>query len=166
MRNSHIEKPDVTKTKKEICGGIFIIPNRLTGWNSSLTKCSGYQLSQWANYARMLPEGVSLEDSKPIQVWMYTDGNSNSNWYDHGIDGYPELEDFYPAVDFIPSEIFKDLKEGDSITIDLPIETRPWLTKDKFKKSGIIKVKLTLSQLKTRYARFGTFEKVLKSVAF
>lgn len=61
---------------------------------------------------------------KYVQVWFFepTGENNDSNWFDHGIDGYEELDFWRPLTNLLPVEMFRDYKEGDTVTFELPIQ--------------------------------------------
>jgi hypothetical protein len=105
-------------------------------------------------------------------VWFVTPGSEDSNWYCHTINGYEELKGWKPISEYLPKSLFEGHKEGDCITINLPIHK--WLENDKYEligcdryyleASATIKVQLQLAQQKYRYRRFGNFEDVLTRV--
>ena len=165
------------KTKSIISGDVFVIPNGLRAakdmWDEGTRH--GMYLSAIENDIYFDPE-----KTKFIELW-YCTPNSNSrdsNWRDHCIDGYAELAHWRPLSSLLPVELFKGKKEGDIVTIELPITG--WTALNPVRKiddppagckmpNGVtvttrVTVSLRLSQLKYRYSRFGTFEEVLEKL--
>lgn len=162
------------KTKKIITGDVFIIPNGvLTPEDVSFAD------TYHSLYITAIKNDVKFDNNtRFVQVWFCTPGNSDSNWVDHYIDGYKELKGWRPISSYLPVDIFANKKEGDVVTIDLPIVGR----KPKNPIRGIditpagcripagvsvettIKVSLTLAQGKYRYRKFGDgkFENLIK----
>ena len=127
------------KTKEIIRAKAFIIPNSLycpdeLDFNGgfvldSLREYSQATYEQWF-YSHNEEWRKEHEDirkpnrQKYVQVWFFepTGENDESNWYDHGIDGYDELKNWRPLTNLLPVEIFRGYKEGDTVTFELPIE--------------------------------------------
>lgn len=84
-----------------------------------------------------------LGKRRMIQVWITS--KESDNWADHGcpVDGGYFISN-------LPTWMIGKMKEGDTITVDLPNH------------NAILKLKA--AQLKYRYARFGAFEKVLEQL--
>ena len=127
------------KTKELIRCKAFIIPNSLycpdeLDYNGgfildSLREYSQATHSKWfySHNEQWRKEHESIRESnrqKYVQVWFFepTCENDESNWFDHGIDGYEELDFWRPLTNLIPVEIFRGYKEGDTVTFELPIE--------------------------------------------
>ena len=165
---------NIMKTKQIITGDVFIIPNGVLIPKNVLLEDTYYNL-----YTIAIKNNVKFDNNtKFVQVWFCTPGNSNSNWVDHRIDGYKELEGWRPKSSYLPVDIFAGKKEGDVVTIDLPIVG--WEPTNPFKGIDItpagckipagvsvettIKVSLTLAQGKHRYRKFGDgkFENLIK----
>lgn len=155
------------KTNEMIKADIFIVPNE------------AYKVSEktfeWAraDYFRVFRanhDKISGDfmDQTWIQVWFATRGdNDQSNWTDHGIDGYKELVGWSPVCQYLPKALFEGRKEGDIITINLPITKSVELSEgiDSYADMyATIKVDLCLKQQGYRYQRFGRFEEVLARV--
>ena len=162
------------KTKANVTGDLFIIPNCLAKPKRMLFEEARYDLYQIA-----IANGIRFtEDTEFVEVWYATPGNSDSNWADHAIDGYDELKGWRPIFNYLPTEIFKDKVEGDVVTFNLPIKGR--VAENPIKgldnnpagcdlPNGVsvtttIKVSMTLAQKKYRYSRYGGFEEVLKQL--
>lgn len=165
------------KTNEMIKANIFIIPNASV---KAATEQPKSNFEFWAELEKIWfnivfeDKIVSITDNDKfyneswVQVWYCTPESSDSNWYDHLIDGYTELEGWEPVSQYLPKSLFEGKKEGDVVTFTLPICRKAWRanplnhsTKIEYDK---IKVSLTLSQTKYRYRNFGNFEEVLKRV--
>lgn len=102
---------------------------------------------------------------KLVQVWFCTPGNPDSNWMDHRIDGYDELQGWKPLMAFLPTSIFEGKDDGDAITIDLPITNKLGVAYERNKNDwATVKVQLILNQKSYRYSNYGTFSEVLKKL--
>lgn len=163
----------IMKTKQIISGDVFIIPNGVATPKNILFEETLHGMFTVATVNSI----KFCDDTKFVQVWFCTPGNSDSNWADHRIDGYDELEGWRPKSSFIPVSLFDGKKEGDVVTIDLPIIG--WMPKHPIKGLDItpagckipagvtvettVKVSLTLAQGKHRYRSFGNgkFENLL-----
>jgi hypothetical protein len=127
------------KTKEIIRGKIFIIPNGLycpdeLDYNGgfildSLREYSQATQQKWfySHNEEWRKEHEDIRKSnrqKYVQVWFFepTGENDDSNWFDHGIDGYDELKNWRPLTNLLPVEMFRGYKEGDTVTFELPIE--------------------------------------------
>lgn len=84
-----------------------------------------------------------LGKRRMVQVWITSE--ESDNWADHGcpIDG-----GYF--ISHLPTWMIGEMKEGNTIYIDLPNH------------DAVLKLKA--AQLKYRYKRFGTFESVLKQL--
>lgn len=170
----------IMKTKENILADIFIIPNPSFRYESSIAQKEGFNTEFIDKLNRIWYETTTDEyrkthdfkDESWVQVWYVTPGSEDSNWCSHTINGYEELKGWKPIAEYLPKSLFDGKKEGDCITVILPIHK--WLEKDKCKLMGCdgsyieasasIKVQLQLSQLKYRYRRFGRFEDTLTRV--
>jgi hypothetical protein len=65
--------------------------------------------------------------------------------------------------EYMPFDILKDVKEGDSINIKIPIWIRR-IDDDGKAANATAEIKLTFQQKGYRYERFGNFEEVVKYV--
>ena len=147
------------KTREFIRGNVFIVPNAYTTLEENFDQETLLKVYQFINYGLDKPLD-RISEEKFIQVWYVTPGDSDSNWRDHGIDGYNELKGYKPISIYLPVSLFRGYKEGDTITVNLPI------TKNTRKASDIdaVKVSLTLKQKDYRYGNFGKFEEVLERI--
>lgn len=149
----------VIKEDGTIVGHVFIIPNELGSklsnhwWENNPPVCE----EEWRKFKnRQHKNLVNVpEDDYYVQIWCLTPNTENhgSNWNDHYEMVMPENREDPEAEGecfpkYLPVSLFKDKKEGDSITIQT--------------KWG--RVELTLNQLNYRYRRFGRFEDVLKKL--
>lgn len=167
----------IMKTKNIISGDVFVIPNDLCTakdmWDEEVRH--GMYVSAIENHIHF-----DAEKTKFIELWFCTPDSStgDSNWRDHCIDGYGELVNWRPITSRLPVEIFKGKKEGDIVTVELPITgwtaLNPVIGID-YPPAGCkmpngvtvtthVTVSLRLSQLKYRYRRFGKFEEVLEKL--
>lgn len=150
-------------TQEMIRADIFIVPNRAAQWEGSLAQKSGFDLATWharqqIMYVNKVTRPSDFASEKFVEVWFATPGNKQSNWFDHGIDGYDCLKNWELVTNRLPASVFEGHKEGDVVTLELPVESEDYQRK-------FIKVALTLSQRKYRYRDFGDFEEVVKKVS-
>ena len=151
------------KTNAIIRADVFIVPNGLRCYSAT----NDNNVSFWNKQEEVLLANKSsltstkLEDNKLVEVWYVTpgDGDEDSNWFDHAIDGYEELCGYRPISRFLPIELFESKTEGQTVTVELPIER--FNRKMKTTEITTVKVALILSQRKYRYSRYGTFEETL-----
>ena len=124
---------------------MFIIPN-------SIYREEGSEYDYWwkgidAKFEKYFGKEFAERDRgnrKLVQIWICSDDGSD-NWTDHGC---PIDNESFPG--WLPSWLIRDMKEGDTIEIDLP------------KFNAVLK--LTAAQLKYRYKGFGKFEDVLERI--
>jgi hypothetical protein len=121
------------KTRQIINCNAFVIPNspvRISNYRD-LTKIHSYELSFLADLSKifeslksegLIPEEKKFCDEEFIQMWFATPGNPESNWVDHKIDGYPELEDHRPISMYLPKSLFNGYVEGNIITFNMFVE--------------------------------------------
>lgn len=131
-----------------VAASMFIIPNHCGKIDTSLSYIESAVKSHNKKVDRLgLHKSFKLRNGDiPIQIWVCN--NESENWSCHGLPEYlAESENF---LDYIPFRLLKGLKEGDVLTFDM-------LGKH---------IAIQANQLKFRYKRFGTFEKVLFSVLF
>lgn len=162
------------KTNEMIKSNIFIIPNPSIKVATEQPKSNfGFWAeleSIWNNIVytdNIVNSDKKFYDEEWVQVWYCTPGSSDTNWYDHLIDGYTELEGWEPISQYLPKSLFEGKKEGDVVTFTLPICRKAWRARLDLQSRieyDEVKVSLTLSQTKYRYRNFGNFEDVLKRV--
>ena len=142
----------------------FVIPNSLSTIEENMIFADRMHqyINEIANISNL--EEAATND-KLVQVWMY--GMDSDNFIRHGFRVTDEKGKIHRATvrhfaEYLPAKWFNGMKEGDSIEISLPA------TIEEYNKNGEcstrkIKVHatLTLSQLDSRYRRFGTFENAL-----
>lgn len=149
---------------------MFIIPNHASKYGSE------YLLSSCKEDMNKLASlnGIELtEDSMLVQVWMTSDQLASDNLGSHGfrfINKNGELclcKSYSKSLNMIPADLLKDLKEGDSVDILLPVycESIESIYDDSKNKDGmyqaVLNAHITAAQKKYRYRRFGNFEDVL-----
>lgn len=106
------------------------------------------------------------ENDYLIETWYHSKQLGCDNIPDHNI--YFEDEEGNKWIlgsncgRYLPAKLFEGHKEGDTITIKLPM----WLTKNYSENSEdvIAEINLTLQQQGYRYQRFGDFEEVVEYV--
>ena len=169
------------KTQETIIADVFVIPNASFRYEGSLSQKGGWDTDfvsdlyhvWWKTTTEEYRREHDFKDESFVQIWYVTPHIEDSNWCAHTINGYKELKKGWrPISEYLPKCLFEGHKEGDCITVDLPI--RKWITKDEAEELGIvcdgcclkatIKVQLQLAQQKYRYRRFGNFEDVLARV--
>jgi hypothetical protein len=168
------------KTTEIIRADISIIPNASYCYEGSMHQKSGSgasfvnQLSKvWYALPEEIRKNKDFKDEEWIQIWYATPNHPSSlerNWFDNTIYGYEDLKHWKPVCGYLPKSIFEGKKEGDCVTIDLPI-VKEGLSDDDDPDSDVIvrasskiKVQLQLAQTKGRYGIYGNFEEVLAKV--
>ena len=150
------------KTKETIKSDIFIVPNssfKVTEKTFEWVRADLYEI-----YSANKLDG-EFKDQSWVQIWIATRENEDSNWTDHTIDGYEELSGWRPIAQYLPKSIFNGHKEGDVISIILPICKSMELAENSYADMRArVKVELCLKQQGYRYERFGKFEEVLARV--
>ena len=167
------------KTSETIIADIFVIPNPAFCYNGSMAQEDGLSADfvdklnrvWWKTTSEEYRKEHEFKNESWVQVWYVTPGSEDSNWYAHNIDGYWELIGWRPITEFLPKSLFNGKKEGDCITIELPIQK--WISLQNSEEyiashgccvEETIKVQIQLSQMKYRYRRFGNFEDALARV--
>ena len=147
-------------------GDVFIIPNSSACFNRETLK--GYNLDFWSDINeqynllkwREKKEEFSnseFETEEFVELWFANE--DIDNWFDHGV--YDESEtQWRPLTKNLPKTLFYGKKEGDKVSFSMIFTSR--INDMEVRKR--VPVTLTLSQLKYRYKRFGTFEECLKTV--
>lgn len=129
--------------KQVIFGNFFIIPNMLFKPSSeSEFHIDQFNRSMKPRIKAVVGREVS-EDEVYVQVWAFTPGEKNSNWADHSDWPGEEITRF---PHYLPYEDLKDLKEGETVVFE----------------SENFSLRLTATQLGSRYRSFGVFQDVLK----
>ena len=166
------------KTVEFIKAEIFILPKLAFKYQGSASQelgLDGELIENLVNIWESLPKNTKqgeFGDQIWIQVCFVTPNQTDniSNWYEKTIDGYAELEGWKPKSCYLPRALFENKKEGDCITINLPIikEYSPKDIEELSEKEDVyiyasttIKVQLQLSQTKHKYSHYGNFEEVL-----
>lgn len=154
------------KTAETIKADVFVVPNESYKVSEKTFEHSRFALYQVYSANSSKLGGSEFKDQTWVQIWFATRGdNDQSNWTDHGIDGYKELVGWSPVCQYLPKALFEGHKEGDIITINLPITKSVELGEGSYADMyATIKVELCLKQQGYRYQRFGKFEEVLARV--
>ena len=176
------------KTKELIRAKAFVIPNGLycpdeLGFNGGMISDSVAYWSQkifnrwlYKNHseewrkerkATLGWDGLDSSRQKYVELWFRepTGENDQSNWRDHGIDGYDELDGWDLLTNYIPTAIFEGYKDGDTVTFDIPIiRDKCWDDDDEDEiRITWIKVSVMLDQKGGRYPSNGLFHEILES---
>lgn len=123
----------------------FIIPNKVDTFKKENHLHLNAKLARWGIVEKF------QEEESIIQLWITSD--ESDSWADHGAPKElfntlePTGKNYFPQ--YFPYSIFKDKKEGETITILL---------------DGKHELNLTLAQTKYRYKSFGNFEDALSFV--
>ena len=130
--------------KQTIFGNFFIIPNMLTSFGEE----EGYPAERWKNTFKPQIEkivGREVNDNEVlVQIWAFTPGEEDSNWSCHRHDWPGEEITRFP--DWLPYKDLMNLKEGETLRLE----------------SKNFSLRLTATQLGSRYRSWGKFEDVLK----
>lgn len=142
MKTIVINEKVKTNNESVFNGEFFIIPNNPSTyvdgddyWSREI-----YKEMKWFGF-------TPQEGDKFIEVWAATPDNENSNWSAHWweFQKMTGLEnDRFPL--YLPYKFLKNLSEGDCLELR--------------RNDGCV-FRITASQQKYRYRRFGTFENVL-----
>lgn len=152
------------KTKETIKVDVFVVPNESYKVSEKTFEWARYDYFRIYHANRDKISGEFM-DQIWIQVWFVTRGNPDSNWTDHTIDGFKELQYWRPVCQYLPKALFEGHKEGDIVTVNLPITKSVELCEESYADMyATIKVDLCLKQQGYRYERFGKFEEVLARV--
>ena len=176
------------KTKELIRAKAFVIPNGLycpdeLGFNGGMISDSIAYWSQkifnrwlYKNHseewrkerkAALGWDGLDASRQKYVELWFHepTGENDQSNWRDHGIDGYGELDGWDLLTNYIPTAIFEGYKDGDTVTFDIPIiRDKCWDDDDEDEiRITWIKVSVMLDQKGGRYPSNGLFHEILEA---
>ena len=154
------------KNQPIINGEVFVIPNGLTTINNVIIMDTKAMMEN-IFYANGLNK-IDYENTKFVELWYCTPGHDNSNWVDHGVEQLfvpiskeeflEGRDDWRVASSLLPVELFTGKKEGDVVTVKLPIRRH---TGNGSTEISWIKASLALAQTKYRYKRFGRFEDLI-----
>ena len=147
----------------------FIIPNSAGVCNDFLCSPDEYTEDMRA-YCKLNGLDIDPANTKLIQVWWHSEEFGTDNMYRHGCyavdcDG-TEYRWGINTPEYMTYDMIKDCKEGDVISIKVPI----WIgTVDEYRKGnktidGTAELQLKLNQLNYRYGNHGRFEEVLRKV--
>ena len=103
-----------------------------------------------------------------VQVWYCNeqcDNGVNHGTYVVDQDGR-EWNISFNLKEYLPEPIVRELHEGETSVINIPVTLKYYdtETKNKERRSAIMKAHITPKQKAYRYREFGTFEEVLKRV--
>ncbi len=141
---------------------IFVIPN-------SAGKIENFipfedSLNEMKQICELNGYGEFDKNDPLIQVWVCD--NKCENYQNHYPKFTAEGKTYrYNLTSFIPYSILKNVKEGETIDLDLPV-TGFHINEDDTESSidTVISFKLTAKQTSYRYRRFGNFEEVVERV--
>ena len=164
----------------EETGEFFIVPNTASVinensyafvssiiWYESIMKANGHgvETSKFQHYETY----KEMSKSDPlVQVWIATDRCKDFTSDLPAIKDEFGIYHFVRLSPYIPLSLIKDVKEGDTITLNLPVDVfvddipaGDYIGEYK----STIRFTLTAAQDKYRYRGFGPFEKALDIVA-
>ncbi len=153
---------------------IFIIPNTPGKMDEFLFPQIGTRV---CNFFQKLAElnGMNFDDwknDKLVQLWYVESSDSEDrceDMYSHTFEIVSGETTYNVKLgeEFLPETLVKELKEGDTISLEIPLTEY----NSKYFKSGIksdeelsITCEITARQLKYRYRNFGTFEETLHTL--
>lgn len=135
-----------------INGEMFVVPNSATKFDSKY-QSSITSMKEISSVYNM----EVTDETLLVEIWV-TDDNSE-NWSCHGVpESCQSIAEWLPGArsplglqwpSYIPYDLVKDLKEGETLDVNFP--------------NGYI-VKLTANQKSYRYKRYGNFEEVVNYV--
>lgn len=102
---------------------------------------------------------------KIVQIWFTSKELKSDNLEAHGFEYKGEYFTF--RYGYLPYPVLKDLKEGDSIDLNLEATEDTWRRDDDdicVKRIIVVPMHITFKQLEYRYRNFGTFEECLERV--
>lgn len=152
-----------TKLGETIVADLFIIPNTASKAANfmSMAETRKNEMEQLCK-----ANGLVFDPEDPlVQIWVTND--DVENFQDHHprfIMGGKVYE--YNLQTRLPYSILKNIKEGETFDITIPVKGRP-VDLDEDTKSPVeteINFKLTAKQTEYRYRRFGKFEECLRMV--
>ena len=159
---------------------VFIIPN--TPSKVNLDSCLGERLANVINEISSLNGYEFSPDERLVQLWWTSEDLGRENLADHGIRVQLNEDHLilsasctYDSFGYLPIGMVKDWHEGEEVEIIIPIKTDKscFILKNGKFNEGLVEademeiefhLKVTPSQLKYRYRRFGTFEEWLHSI--
>ena len=146
----------------------FIIPNHSGVCTDFLFSADRYT-EEMRKYAELNGFELDPEKTKLIQVWWHShEGFATDNMYRHSCSVVDSDGNEYrwgiDTPEYMTYDMLKDHKEGEVITIKVPIWIGDKDTRRREAKEAIAELELELNQLDYRYCRFGRFEEALKYV--
>ena len=159
---------------------VFIIPN--TPSKINWASCLGERLADAMNEISKLNGYEFSPDEKLVQLWWTSEDLGSENLGDHGIRVQLNEDHLkiaasctYNPFGYLPIGMVKDWHDGEEIEIIIPVKTDDncFVFKNgRFDRNATkademeieFHLKVTPSQLKYRYRRFGTFEECLHSI--
>ena len=159
----------ITKdTKVEFLANVFIVPNPLA---TAQDYFNPDRISEkMTEFCQLNDIEFNTETSLIAQTWYLSEYLGCDNIPDHGISFINDVGQHIRIKSKIgghmPIELFKGKKEGDTISIKLPIliSIEDDGSEDIIDIDTVATVQLTLRQIGYRYQRFGKFEEVLEAL--
>ena len=154
---------------KAIHCDIFVIPNSIHTFREEDACDSIYgervaaQFST-CKFGAAVKSETKFSEEKFVQVWYVTPGSSDSNWFDHNVDGIEGLEHYAPITDRLPVSLFEGYKEGDYIMVPMYFRKHHEYRGNGEPSLRIESVMLRLSNLNYRYSDRGPFEEAIKGL--
>lgn len=156
------------KTKELIYAELYVdITEKVYQWNPKSEQTS-YDFQLLADLDKInwaiAKNAYKMENIKWVKVCLSTRNNIDSNWIKDGIDGYDDLKDWKPIKPYLPSYLFENYKEGDTITLEIPVQKQEKNNDIIITNYTKIKLSVTLSQNKHKYKEIGNFQEALTFV--
>ena len=148
----------------------FIIPNSAGYVNDFLLDSYKERYNRYmTDICQQCGVDFDTENDKIVQIWFTSEELKSDNLEAHGFEYESDglVQDFTFRYGYLPYPVLKDLKEGDSIDLDLEATEDTWLKDDSdicVKRVIIVPMHITFRQLEYRYRNFGTFEECLRRV--
>jgi hypothetical protein len=149
---------------KSINCDIFIIPNSVYTFRNEDANDGLFGSRVYNQFVACFDCTKEWTKEKFVQVWYVTPGKSDSNWFDHNVDGIEGLEHYAPITDRLPISLFEGKKEGDVVSTKVMFRKHHfWKNTDE---PGVKKLPVTLrlNNLGYRYSDRGPFEKALNEL--
>lgn len=147
---------------------LFIIPNSAAKIEDLIDISRENNLKYMQKICELNGMKFDEQNDYLIETWYCSEEFECDNIPDHSI--YCNTEDGQRCIigvesrRWLPSNLFKGKKEGDTINVKIPVWVRINNRNNGDAIDAIADFTITLSQTKYRYARFGNFEEVLEKV--
>jgi hypothetical protein len=143
---------------------IFIVPNSIHTFRNEDVNDSLYGSRVYEQFATSFNYEKEWSSEKFVQVWYVTPGSSDSNWFDHNVDGIEGLEHYAPITDRLPVSLFEGKKEGDVILTKVVFRKHHFWKDTEEPKTKVLEVALRMNNLGYRYSDRGPFEEAIKGL--